>query len=1094
MLIPVILAFKTIATTTIIISTVTTAIAFIILMGQQTKLDSFVFTTSDSPNDSKYISFVNKDQILPTAARVKQHDPEDQSLSSEHSGEEGFVLDDKPVILSPPSRSSVSLSSSSSSQARHSRKLVSRSNKRVIQSSSSSESDQDRVSKPLKRNAKMLKRPRRAEAEKETLVASNEPDPKVRAVSAKRKDELILEVVRNLKGKGKSQSHDQHEKAGTGTSSPPRPTEPSHSPSTPSGWQSASNSLFGSSPPNQASQSQLIIRPPIEEDYDSDLIIIDDSSPTSPIKPIPLALPAASAYTRQPPVPSPPPIKLPSNTKSRTRKKPSTSLVKPGHSRIIKKAKTTPRQRIGYVTASSSSDSSEEVEKPTGAGRTYKRKNRTRGLPSSSDDDSAGSEDAFSGQKAVVTQRMGKSRMVVSEDETKAIEPKETKNNRSTLKSISYTSRQSGDLGSTPSSSTVPKVEKENGSKRDKPPNKFKNAESLSNTLRKPVTPPTESHPDQSEDVPDLFYSSPEQERYVKFSNNHRTPASKPEPKPEHEDSSKSSPKHDSSSRIDDASLDLEVRLSKAFTPITVETAPLELSSSRLPKPLTTRQRLSMSIVSSKEVALKPKYKSVSESKGVSSTALPEVDDKSSMTSSDPLAEDGSAWVGPNDVTHESSKKNEEEQVVERRMQRLKGGKGGGPSKQRIIVTSEEEDDNNINHGGRSEATIKSTRQKKSRVHLDPSDSDEENENGDSSEGLHESEVEDLEDDQGKLRIVEARMRSAEDRKSKQALARQSALERLKHKKGKKGGSSVQTPSTGSSTIEENLDQNNVWAKDEDGEWIVSGDEGNSGYITDDIEDADYTSLMPMEFRSDASQPMDQCFHVICQWHVHYIIQGRPFLKLSAHNDYFRIPMLRLREKMTDVKNQVASQIWPSPFNLSLQTYPAFTGGAIKDAPPCAACRMTNRPATRAIVLRGDPYNKKTFKDLDANWGRKGPPETSYNVGKYCYARAHKFHELAHWEYNLHHALIAILQVLRKSVHKDDDGDEDDEDVEIIAIRETVKIAGKTERVDSLPDYNRPDKVTEWLQKRQWIKQEWLHISDLLLCNENLNAPWKKTD
>lgn len=63
------------------------------------------------------------------------------------------------------------------------------------------------------------------------------------------------------------------------------------------------------------------------------------------------------------------------------------------------------------------------------------------------------------------------------------------------------------------------------------------------------------------------------------------------------------------------------------------------------------------------------------------------------------------------------------------------------------------------------------------------------------------------------------------------------------------------------------------------------------------------------------------------------------------------------------VRSKITSQIWPAHFKKALERYPVWEGDRIdEDLPPCDACRMSNRPATRVLQLCGKPYDKRTFE------------------------------------------------------------------------------------------------------------------------------------
>ncbi|KAJ3559106.1 hypothetical protein NM688_g538 [Phlebia brevispora] len=351
---------------------------------------------------------------------------------------------------------------------------------------------------------------------------------------------------------------------------------------------------------------------------------------------------------------------------------------------------------------------------------------------------------------------------------------------------------------------------------------------------------------------------------------------------------------------------------------------------------------------------------------------------------------------------------------------------------------------------------------------------------------------EDLIDEVDESKIIDSRLRSR-DKKS-------SYLKNLEKLKKKKRGESV---ASASSKSEADSDSDEYAApfsharpdsedKDNDNGPEEVEDEELSSFIEDDGDTV--SPALPAEFSMNTYQDLVHHFKIICQLFVHLAVQQlknrRAFMERSLRDEYFFIPLQIARRKIEGMRDSlVASSVWRSNFKKTLTTYPEFeTIGLDFAMPGCDACRLGGRLSTLVGRVRGEPYDRTTFRPLkrgnesseldDSNEGgdRK---KKEFHLGRFCAKRTRVWHSFTHWEYALFKTLSGEVEELRQR----QDGKSR------VFVR--VAYAGGTEPPDDLTD---GDRIMSWLDERGIIATEWQKIKKMMEDATHLEIAAKRGD
>ncbi|KAH8117556.1 hypothetical protein DFH11DRAFT_1575762 [Phellopilus nigrolimitatus] len=275
------------------------------------------------------------------------------------------------------------------------------------------------------------------------------------------------------------------------------------------------------------------------------------------------------------------------------------------------------------------------------------------------------------------------------------------------------------------------------------------------------------------------------------------------------------------------------------------------------------------------------------------------------------------------------------------------------------------------------------------------------------------------------------------------------------------------------------------WSKN-DSSQSEKDDQENEEEIDDFIvEDGDDVPVAnPVAFSMNTHQDLVHHFKIVCQYFVHLAVSSEEArLKIADRlidDEYFSVPLTIARQKLSDIRDSIASSVWRPPYKKALQTYPEFVLTNLDFAiPQCDACHLGGRMSKFVGRLSGTPYDRKTFQALDFeessddsdNVDDTDPPE--FHLGRFCAQRTKTFHELCHWEYELFRELSHEVDELS------DTG------------RGFVKVAyaGGVAPPDDVSD---ADQIMDWLDTRGIIGMEWQKVKNLMSRATNLDADLKK--
>lgn len=107
----------------------------------------------------------------------------------------------------------------------------------------------------------------------------------------------------------------------------------------------------------------------------------------------------------------------------------------------------------------------------------------------------------------------------------------------------------------------------------------------------------------------------------------------------------------------------------------------------------------------------------------------------------------------------------------------------------------------------------------------------------------------------------------------------------------------------------------------------------------------------------------------------------------------------------------VASAAWHPDFKRVLDQLPNFHSSSDTIyGENCEACRRSNRPASRKVVLIGKLYDLSTLEEENSD-----AEFFIFYLGRFCHARSRLYHELQHFKWTMH-------ERVRNEVSRDDVG------------------------------------------------------------------------
>ncbi|OCF45155.1 hypothetical protein I317_00957 [Kwoniella heveanensis CBS 569] len=317
-------------------------------------------------------------------------------------------------------------------------------------------------------------------------------------------------------------------------------------------------------------------------------------------------------------------------------------------------------------------------------------------------------------------------------------------------------------------------------------------------------------------------------------------------------------------------------------------------------------------------------------------------------------------------------------------------------------------------------------------------------------------------------------------------------------------------------TISESESETAIQDGESSSDSAISVDNEDSFIVPDDNINSAHVQL-PHYFSIDSVQTPEFKFKVVFHYLVLLVTKKHKAFPLSRDaSEYFQPQLHYWRDRMLGFRNfRVRSQIWRSNFVKAMEKYPGFEVEELPYAVSgCDACHMSGRRSKFMVRLDGTPYNKETHEELsdsdsESESDRSDSEEADDSrveadklprklvMGRFCRARAEVFHQLAHWEDELYHAIKKyyhdLLRARYKRIESDseassssDDPDSDPEEVRARRERRakrrenTAARVAKMRRKGDLPkDMKDVDKVTEWMDRMGYQNKEFRWIQQL---------------
>ncbi|KAI0035079.1 hypothetical protein K488DRAFT_76856 [Vararia minispora EC-137] len=296
-------------------------------------------------------------------------------------------------------------------------------------------------------------------------------------------------------------------------------------------------------------------------------------------------------------------------------------------------------------------------------------------------------------------------------------------------------------------------------------------------------------------------------------------------------------------------------------------------------------------------------------------------------------------------------------------------------------------------------------------------------------------------------------------------------LEKLKRrKKGDAVASDESSSDDGGEEYDDDNDDSRLFA----GAKRDGSDEENStgeaesqavdgSFIVDD--DATAVTNLPAVFSMSAHQDLTHHFKIICQLFVHMAVrpteERRAFMKHALkEEDYFSLPLRMARNKLSGLRDSVASSVWRPRLRDSLKSFPEFHLRSLDYAVPhCDACHLGGRMSTLMGTLDGGLYDEYSFEPIEVSEDDmsdededEGHFQKEYNLGRFCAARTQLFHRFSHWE------------------------------AKVDALRGKNKFVRVAYYKGLLPpsDLSDADGIMDWLDQRGFVNMEWQKVKEMM--------------
>nr|ODN88735.1 hypothetical protein L203_02749 [Cryptococcus depauperatus CBS 7841] len=272
---------------------------------------------------------------------------------------------------------------------------------------------------------------------------------------------------------------------------------------------------------------------------------------------------------------------------------------------------------------------------------------------------------------------------------------------------------------------------------------------------------------------------------------------------------------------------------------------------------------------------------------------------------------------------------------------------------------------------------------------------------------------------------VESRLRGAPKVTLQQCMLRKLKKKRL--------GIVESSTESGTTDDEGSQEENPLQCIDSDVEYENGGIKRSGGSRTGDNDPDDFIveddhripEDMPVEFSRNSYQSLEFKFRIVFHYLL-FIIMHPDVVLDKKGREYFERPLRDVRRKMQEYQNNTRGQIWNNELVNKLKKYPIFRVTNISPEDGCDACRLP-RTSTFQILLEGEPYDNVTLQPKkatgsghrdsnDDNKCRDSSDEDDERrdsdlvsrksmPNRLIMERAHIFHELVHWEYNLYHQI-----------------------------------------------------------------------------------------
>nr|GAT53193.1 predicted protein [Mycena chlorophos] len=216
---------------------------------------------------------------------------------------------------------------------------------------------------------------------------------------------------------------------------------------------------------------------------------------------------------------------------------------------------------------------------------------------------------------------------------------------------------------------------------------------------------------------------------------------------------------------------------------------------------------------------------------------------------------------------------------------------------------------------------------------------------------------------------------------------------------------------------------------------------------------------------------------------VHPPAERKSIMEKLLEDEYFLVPLERLRRRMKGLVVILKSTRWSIPFTNRLERHPDLvvqevsTNAASKICIVCHKTQTGNNNGHRA-VLSGFPYDQVGYQELPLKPGDM--KERTYDMGFFCAKRVYAFHRVFHWERNL------FVEV-RKEI---DQMHEIRQGGRLVNDRD-ISIAVDNDRIGAPKDLQDANAINDWFAKRGFVKLLEKKIKDILADGEGAEKDMK---